>query len=278
MSTTVSTGYNLPLSGYLPQTTTPVAPTVAPTAPTVTGYAPTSYAPTSYSATSLGEGPILPLKAQQIANLAAKVVPTGTAAAVGSARILLKSPTWGAAAEPLFKLTTSVVGNLIKFVGKAVSFQWDEAFKALVDVFKGGAVNTGGIAKQLSTPITATMATAGAPRAGLGRAIAGGLSTGVQALKSSFIWAIPAATINAFIDYKYRDQTDMKRLGTNFAADVLGYTATGMAGAAVGAAVGSMTMPVIGTVVGAAVGIGLGLFHDKLTRPLISDALRDQLG
>jgi hypothetical protein len=52
----------------------------------------------------------------------------------------------------------------------------------------------------------------------------------------------------------------------------------GVAGAAVGAAVGSMTLPIIGTVVGAGVGILLGMAHDKITRPLISDYLRDQLG
>ena len=109
-------------------------------------------------------------------------------------------------------------------------------------------------------------------------AIGAGLSVGLKALKSSFVWAIPASAINAFVDYKYKDQTDVKRLGTNFAADVVGYTATGVAGAAIGAAVGSMTVPLIGTIVGAGAGILLGMAHDKITRPLISDYLRDQLG
>lgn len=272
MSTPITTGFQLPLAGYWPQGGTS-ASTPGASAPTLS-----TRLSDSMSFASVGEGPILPLAAKKWTTIAALTVPTGTEAAIGAARTILKNPNFGASADPLFKLSASLFQNVFRFVGKLLTFQLDEAFGALMNIFKDGAINLGGIAKKLASPFTATAAAAGAPRAGLGQAIAGGISTGMRALKTSFVWAIPAAAVNAFIDYKYRDQTDVKRLGTNFAADVLGYTATGMAGAAVGAAVGSMTMPIIGTVVGAGVGIMLGMAHEKMTRPMLSDMLRDQMG
>lgn len=285
MSTTVPTG----VSGYYG---TPV-PQSAPAAPqpvtvNVNAYQGATTVPamptdvTSLSTT----GAILPIQASKILNGAAKVVPTGTHAAIGAATAIaansgraMQSAVKGltGVGEPLFKLSWNIVSNLAGFVGSLVTFQWTTAVQKLGALFKDGFVNTGEFAKRIGTPASLTMATAGGTKASLGQAIGAGLKTGLGALKSSFIWAIPASAINAFIDYKYKDQTDVKRLGTNFAADVIGYTAGGMAGAAVGAAVGSMTVPIVGTIVGAGVGILLGWVHDKTTRAIISDTLHDAL-
>jgi hypothetical protein len=235
----------------------------------------------------LGQGPIAQTGAAGLAQLGARVVPAGTAAAVGAAQAIAANTNGTmvkgvakiveAAGEPLLKLSWALVGNAFEAVGSLLTFQFGRGFQALGRVFTDGAVSLGALGKKLAQPLTLTAATSGGQRLGLGQAIGAGLSGGVKALKSSAVWAIPASAINAFIDYKYRDQSDVKRLGTNFAADVVGYTATGMAGAAVGAAVGSMTVPLVGTIVGAVVGIGLGFLHDKISRPMISDTLYDMV-
>lgn len=244
----------------------------------------------SGSVTNLGvgaNGPVLPLQAQAWISGAAKTVPGGTQAAIGAARAIAGNTSAamsskvakaiGDAGEPLLKLSWGLVANLADTIGALVTFRFGDAIRNFGKVFTEGAANTGSLLKRLTQPATLTAATAGGTKLGLGGAIGVGLSTGLKALKSSAIWAIPASAINAFVDYKYKDQTDPKRLATNFGADVIGYTATGMAGAAVGAAVGSMTLPIVGTIVGAGVGILLGLAHDKITRPLISDTLRDMM-
>jgi hypothetical protein len=289
-------------TGYYPTATANAA---VPTPVTVNvGATPTPAAPvapqdvrafssvsTSSSPTNLGmaaNGPILPLQAQAWITGAAKTVPAGTMAAIGAATAIAKNTNGtmmakvakavGDASEPLFKLSWGLVANVADTIGALVTFRFGDAIRNAGKIFSEGAATTGGMLKRLTQPATLTAATAGGTKLGVGGAIGAGLSIGLKALKSSFIWAIPAAAINGFVDYKFKDQTDTKRLGTNFAADVLGYTATGVAGAAVGAAVGSMTLPIIGTVVGAGVGILLGMAHDKITRPLISDYLRDQMG
>jgi hypothetical protein len=284
-----STTFNPGTSGYYG---TPAAPAPAavpqPVTVNVNAYQGTPSVPAMPTDTTAlsTTGAILPIQASKWLNGAAKVVPTGTQAAIGAASAIaansgraMQSAVAGLAGkgEPLFKLTWGIAFNLAGFVGNLVTFQWASAFQKLGSLVKDGFVNTGEIAKRVGTPASLTMATAGGTKASLGQAIGAGLKTGATALKSSFIWAIPAAAINAFIDYKYKDQTDVKRIGTNFGADVIGYTAGGMAGAAVGAAVGSMTMPIVGTIVGAGVGILLGYVHDKTTRPLISDFLHDAL-
>lgn len=243
--------------------------------------------PTDYTALSAQYGPILPIKAGQISNIAAKTVPAGTMAAVGAAQAIAKNTNQtmvknvarivGEAGEPLLKLSWGLVAGVADVIGKLVTFQIGDAVRALGKIFTDGAANTGALLKRITQPFSLTAATSGGAKLTMGQAIGAGLSTGLKALKSSFIWAIPASAINAFIDYKYKDQTDPKRLATNFGADVIGYTATGMAGAAVGAMVGSMTVPLIGTIVGAGVGIVLGMAHDKVTRPMISDTLRDMM-
>lgn len=243
--------------------------------------------PTDYTALSAQYGPILPIKAGQIANIAAKTVPAGTQAAVGAAQAIARNTNGtmvknvakivGEAGEPLLKLSWGLVAGIADTVGKLVTFQFGDAIRAVGKIFSEGAANTGALLKRITQPFSLTAATSGGAKLTLGQAVGAGLSTGLKALKSSFIWAIPASAINAFIDYKYKDQTDPKRLMTNFGADVIGYTATGMAGAAVGAMVGSMTVPLIGTIVGAGVGIVLGMAHDKISRPMISDTLRDMM-
>lgn len=241
-----------------------------------------------YSAQGLSQGPILPTSGAAIAGMAARAIPAGTAAAVGAATAIAgnTNATMGKAVakivteagEPLLKLSWGLLSNTFEVVGSLITFNFPKAFSAVGKLFKETAFDTAGLFKKITQPFSLTAATSGGARLGLGQAVGAGLSAGMKALKSSFVWAIPAAGINAFIDYKYKDQTDVKRLGANFAADVVGYTATGMAGAAVGAMVGSMTVPLVGTLVGAGVGILLGLLHDKTTRPMISDAIRDSLG
>jgi hypothetical protein len=233
----------------------------------------------------LGQGPIAQTGAAGIASLAARVIPAGTSAAVGAATAIARNTNATmvknvakvveSAGEPLLKLSWALVGNTFEALGALLTFRFGDAFRSIGKVFSDGALSLGAAGKKLAQPVTLTAATSGGNKLGLGQALGAGLSGGMKALKSSFIWAIPASAINAFIEYKYRDQNDVKRLTTNFAADVVGYTATGMAGAAVGAAIGSMTMPIVGTLVGAVVGVGLGLLHDKITRPVISDALYD---
>lgn len=252
----------------------------------VAGY--DAYGSDAFAASSAGlhDGPILPTKAKSVANAAAKIVPAGTAAAVGAATAIAKntsaamsgnvSKIVAEAGEPILKFSWGLVSGVAEIVGNLVTLNFVGAAKAVGNLFTGGAANTAALGKKLAQPVTLTNAVKGGTKLGLGSAVGAGISAGFKALKSSAVWALPAAAINAFVDYKYRDQTDVKRLGCNFAADVIGYTATGMAGAAVGAAVGSMTVPFVGTIVGAGVGILLGMFHDKFTRPLISDALRDQ--
>jgi hypothetical protein len=244
----------------------------------------------SNSVTNLGvgaNGPVAPLTAQTVLSGAAKTVPAGTQAAIGAAKAIANNTNAtmaknvakviGDAGEPLLKLSWGLVANVADTVGALVTFRFGDAIRNFGKVFTEAAVDTGGMVKRLTQPASLTMATAGGTKLGLGGAIGVGLSTGLKALKSSAIWAIPASAINAFVDYKFKDQTDPKRLATNFGADLIGYTATGMAGAAVGAAVGSMTLPIVGTIVGAGVGILLGMAHDKITRPLISDSLRDMM-
>lgn len=243
--------------------------------------------PTDYTALSAQYGPILPIKAGQIANIAAKVVPAGTMAAVGAAQGIARNTNGtmvknvarivGEAGEPLLKLSWGLVAGVADVAGKLVTFQLGDAVRALGKIFTEGAANTGALVKRITQPFSLTAAASGGNKLNMGQALGTGLATGMKALKSSFIWAIPASAINAFIDYKYKDQTDPKRLMTNFGADVIGYTATGMAGAAVGAMVGSMTLPLVGTIVGAGVGIILGMAHDKVSRPMISDTLRDMM-
>ena len=241
-------------------------------------------APTGVQAIG-SNGPIVQTGAAGMVALGAKIIPAGTSAAVGAAQAIARNTNGTmvkgvaqiveSAGEPLVKLSWALIGNTFDMLGALVTLRFGDAFKAIGRVFGDGAVSLGALGKKVAQPLTLTAATSGGHKLGLGQAIGAGLSGGLKALKSSFIWAIPASAINAFIDYKYRDQHDTKRLATNFAADVVGYTATGMAGAAVGAMVGSMTMPIVGTIVGAVVGIGLGLLHDKITRPMISDALHD---
>ena len=260
-------------------------PTGQPTAPQ--GYAPTAYTPTNVGAQNLGQGPIVQTGAAGMVALGAKVIPAGTSAAIGAARAIASNTNGSmvkavegivtSAGEPLVKLSWALLANTFDFLGAVLTLRFGDAARAVGKIFTDGAVSIGSLGKKIAQPATLTAAAAGGKKLGLGQAIGAGLSGGLRALKSSFIWAIPASAINAFIDYKYRDQTDVKRLGTNFAADVVGYTATGMAGAAVGAMVGSMTVPIIGTLVGAAVGIGLGFMHDKITRPMLSDALHDAI-
>ncbi|MEB3285553.1 MAG: hypothetical protein VKN33_09730 [Candidatus Sericytochromatia bacterium] len=236
-------------------------------------------------AANLGQGPIAQAGAAGIAALSARIIPAGTAAAVGAASAIARntnatmvknvSKAVEAAGEPLLKLSWALVGNTFEALGALLTFRIGDAFKSIGKVFSDGALSLGAAGKKLAQPITLTAATSGGKKLGFGQALGSGLAGGMKALKSSVIWAIPASAINAFVDYKYRDQNDVKRLGTNFAADMLGYTATGMAGAAVGAAIGSMTVPLVGTLVGAVVGVGLGFLHDRITRPVISDALYD---
>lgn len=266
-------------TGYFPAAT-PVYG--APVAPTV----PTSYGADAFETSGLSDGPILPTKAKTVANAAAKIVPAGTAAAIGAATAIARNSSQAmsgnvakivaSAGEPILKFSWGLVSGVAEIVGSLLTMNLVGAAKAVGKLFTGGATNTAALAKKLAQPVTLTAAVKGGNKLTASAAVGAGLSAGFKALKSSAIWALPAAAINAFVDYKYRDQTDVKRLGTNFAADVIGYTATGMAGAAVGAAVGSMTIPLVGTVVGAGVGILLGMAHDKFTRPLISDMLRDQ--
>lgn len=254
---------------------------------------PYAAAPQTYGATStvgaqnLGQGPIVQTGAAGIIATAAKVIPAGTSAAVGAASAIARNTNGtmvkSVAAiventgEPLLKLSWALIGNSFDMIGSLLTLRFGDAARAFGKIFSEGAFSLSSLGKKVAQPLTLTAATSGGTKLGLGQAIGAGLSGGMKALKSSFIWAIPASAITAFIDYKYRDQHDLKRLGTNFAADVVGFTATGMAGAAVGAAVGSMTMPIIGTIVGAAVGIGLGLMHDKITRPMLSDVLHDAI-
>lgn len=282
--------YPSPVVVNVGQTATPSAPT----APTVSGDV-RAFTSTSTTAdagpTPIGigaNGPVLPLQAKSIIRGAAKVIPTGTNAAIGAATAIAKNTNGsmlsavtkaiGDAGEPLFKLSWNLVANVADTIGSLVTFRFGDTIRNVGKIFSDGAVDTGAMVKRLVQPVTLSAATSGGTRLGIGGAIGAGLSTGLKALKSSAIWAIPGAAINAFVDYKYKDQTDPKRLATNFVADVVGYTATGVAGAAIGAAVGSMTMPIIGTIVGAGAGLLLGMAHDKITRPLISDYLRDQLG
>ncbi|MEB3196124.1 MAG: hypothetical protein VKP62_02870 [Candidatus Sericytochromatia bacterium] len=233
------------------------------------------------------DGPLLQTGAAGMMALGARALPSGTAAAVGAATAIARNSNAtmakGVAAivesagEPLLKLSWALVGNAFDVVGSLLTFQFGRAIQAFGKIFSEGAVSLGALGKKVAQPISLTAATHGGQRLGLGQAIGAGVSGGLKALKSSAVWAIPASALNAFVDYKYRDQSDVKRLGTNFAADVVGYTATGMAGAAVGATIGSMTLPIVGTVVGALVGITLGLVHDRVSRPLISDMIYDSL-
>lgn len=289
MSYPVAANPNLPLAGYLP-----AAPQMRPAnSPPRPGFAPTGYQPmmppnSRYAATNLGQGPLVQTGAAGVLSTATKVVPGGTAAAVGAATAIANNSSRamsnrvaaivGEAGEPLLKLSWGLVTNLFDVLGSTLTLRLGDAARAFGRIFSEGAVNLGGLGKKLFQPLTLTSETMSGTRLGMGQAIGAGLSGGMQAFKTCFIWAIPASAVNAFIDYKYRDQSDVKRLGTNFVADVIGYTASGMAGAAAGAAIGSMTLPIVGTIVGAGVGILLGLAHDKITRPMISDVLRDQLG
>ncbi len=282
-----------PPQGFAPQPmAAPQAYSAQPAAAPQAYAAQPTYAPTTYGAQTVGaqgltSGPIVQTGAAGAIALGAKVIPAGTSAAIGAARAIASNTNGSmvkavegvvaSAGEPLLKLTWAVVGNTFDFFGALLTLRFGDAFKAIGKVFSDGAFSLGALGKKIAQPVTLTAAASGGKKLGLGGALGAGIKGGFAALKSSFIWAIPASAINAFIDYKYRDQHDVKRLGTNFAADVVGYTATGMAGAAVGAAVGSMTVPLVGTIVGALVGIGLGFMHDKITRPMISDALHDAI-
>lgn len=227
-------------------------------------------------------GPTLPITLQHVADGAAMFVPAGTVAAEGAATSLVGASkvaqALGGVGEPLFKLTWGIASDLASVVGSAVTFNIPGIFTNGVKIFQDGFINIGGIAKKLFEPFTMNSVAAGGAKASLGEAIGVGFQTAFKAIKSSFVWAIPAAAVNAFVDYKYHDVTDPKRLVSNFAADCIGYTATGLAGAAAGAAIGSMTCPLVGTIVGLGVGFVLGTLHEKYTRPLISDTIRDNLG
>lgn len=227
-------------------------------------------------------GPTLPITIQHVADAAAVLVPAGTVAAEGAAASMVGASkvaqALGGASEPLFQLTWGIASDLANVVGSVLTFNIPGVFSNTVRVFQDGFINLGGIAKKLAEPFTMNSLAAGGTKVGLGEAIGVGFQTAFRALKSSFVWAIPASAINAFVDYKYHDVTDPKRLFSNFAADCIGYTATGFAGAAAGAAIGSMTCPLVGTIVGLGVGMVLGMLHEKYTRPLISDTIRDQLG
>jgi hypothetical protein len=279
---------NLPVQGYYP--TAPVAP-VAPAAPTLP--APVAYsAPTmptdQVRVNTVGNGPVLPTVGPSIGGMISRGFPAGTQAAIGAAQAIAAhtngtmvknvAKVVGDAGEPLLHLTWDLASNLFGFVGNLMTFNFPKAAESFANIFKSGAVNTGNILKRTVQPATLTAAVSGGSRLNPASALAAGLGVGLKAFKSSFIWAIPSAAIQAFVDYKYHDQTDTKRLASNFAADVVGYTGAGMAGAAAGAFVGSMTMPIVGTIVGAGVGILLGMLHEKTTRPVISDMIRDRLG
>jgi hypothetical protein len=270
-----------------PQYAAPSAPQYA--APTTPQYAaPVMGQDQRVSAKAIGNGPVLPTVGPSIAGMISRGFPAGTQAAIGAAQAIAAHTNGtmvknvarviGDAGEPLLKLSWELGSNVFGFVGNLITFNFPKAAESFMNIFKSGAVNTGNILKRTVQPATLTAAVSGGSRLNPASALAAGVGVGLKAIKSSFIWAIPSAAIQAFVDYKYHDVTDTKRLGANFAADVVGYTGAGMAGAAAGAFVGSMTMPIVGTLVGAGVGILLGMLHEKTTRPLISDAIRDRLG
>lgn len=311
----MSTSAALPLSGYFPKTVaTPAASTpyaapvlapvptgVASTAAPATTAAPVATATTTarpltvasttsgtVSAQSLGSnGPILPLSADSIFSSATKVVPAATYAAIGSATAIAANTSAamsgnvahvvGTMSEPLFALSWGIVSDLANSVGSLLTLNIPGAIANIGRLFSDGFVNTGNLLKRLVSPATLTAATSGGAKLSLGGALATGFRTAGMAIRSSAVFALPAAAINAFVDYKYKDTTDPKRVASNFIADVVGYTATGMIGAGVGAAIGSMTVPIVGTIVGAGVGILLGMVHDKIFRPMISDKIDDML-
>ncbi|MDB5098737.1 MAG: hypothetical protein JWM80_3158 [Cyanobacteria bacterium RYN_339] len=275
----------LPVQGYYPPTGgAPLAP-VAPVAPQP--YAAPAIGQ-DVRVNTIGNGPVLPTAGPSIIGMISRGFPAGTQAAIGAAEAIAAHSSGamakgvakivGEAGEPLLHLTLDLTSNLFGFVGNLITFNFPKAAESFINIFKMGAVNTGNLVKRAVQPVSLTAAVSGGSRLNPASALATGLGVGLKALKSSFIWAIPSAAIQAFVDYKYHDQSDTKRLATNFVADVVGYTGAGMAGAAAGAFIGSMTMPIVGTIVGAGVGILLGMLHEKTTRPLISDALRDRLG
>ncbi|GEM_PF-5385545 len=222
---------------------------------------------------SANSGPIVQNGAAGLFSTAAKVIPAGSEAALGAARAMLRDPNYGQMAEPLLRLTWDLARGTASFAVNLVTFQWPQAIDDLKLIVSTPFVNTGTLAKKLATPLTASADVSMAPRLRGFEAAGTGVGTALGALKSSFVWSVPASLLNAWMDYKYRDQADMKRLGTNLAADMIGYTATGMVSAGVGAMVGSMTVPLIGTVVGIGVGLLLGFVHDRVVRPTVSDAL-----
>jgi hypothetical protein len=295
---------NVQLQGYFPNLgagpAAPIAPPPPP-APAAPGFAPMAYTPTRTPAAAspqasapvsamgnISNGPVLPTSGPAILGAITRAYPAGTMAAVGAAEAIAgkTSATMakgvarviGDAGEPLLHLSWDLASNLASFVGHAITFQFGPAMTDFGHIFSMGALDTGNILRRTVEPLSLTSAVSGGARLNPMQAVGTGLSLGLRAIKSSFVWAIPSAAINAFVDYKYHDVTDKKRIASNFIADVVGYTGAGMAGAAVGAAVGSMTMPIVGTLVGAGVGIVLGMLHEKTTRQLISDTVRDQLG
>jgi hypothetical protein len=297
---------NVQLQGYFPNLgavpAAPVAP-VAPPAPLAPGFAPTRYAqapvrgaaaPVATNANpvsalgNISNGPVLPTSGPAIIGAISRAYPAGTMAAVGAAEAIAGrtsaamaknvSRVIGDAGEPLLHLSWDLASNVASFFGHAITFQFGPAMSDVGHIFSMGAVDTGNILRRTVEPLSLTSAVSGGARLNPISAVGTGLALGVRAIKSSFVWAIPSAAINAFVDYKYHDVTDGKRIASNFIADVVGYTGAGMAGAAVGAAIGAMTMPIVGTLVGAGVGIALGMLHEKTTRQLISDTLRDQMG
>jgi hypothetical protein len=275
---------NFPLQGYYQ----PVAPQQYAAAPVPAAQQAPQYAGDVRAFGAINNGPVVQTQALPLAGHIMRAFPAGTQAAIGAATAIAAkggasyvkavSNVIGNASEPLLRLSWDLASHTFGFIGNLLTFQIGGAMKSLGEIFRTGAVNTGGILKKVVEPVQLTAAVGAAPRLGPMSALATGVSVGFKALKSSFVWAIPAAAIGAFIDYKYKDQNDPKRLISNFAADVVGYTAGGMAGAAAGAFIGSMTLPVVGTIVGAGVGILLGMLHEKTTRPVISDTLRDMLG
>lgn len=97
-----------------------------------------------------------------------------------------------------------------------------------------------------------------------------GVAQGASLARSfgfSALFAVPAAFITDFIDYKL-GKIDAHERNVLIAADSVGYTASGMGGSALGAAIGTTFLgPGVGTVLGIGAGLGLGWAYEKFIRP-----------